>query len=180
MSVVVVTPPSVLPVSLDEARRFLRIDGGDEDDVLQALILAATAKLDGPDGWLGRSLCEQVLELRLMGFPAYPVELRYGPVIDIVGVTYWDEAGVTQTVDPAVYRILDGHLALACGQSWPSSRYVRVRYRAGYVGNAIPAPIKTAILLYVRQLRGDDGEAGMTSGLSETVIELLRQYRFWF
>lgn len=69
MSVVVVTPPTVSPVSLDEAKRHLRVDWIDDDATIQSLIDVATAAFDGPDATLGRSLVKQTLALNLDTFP---------------------------------------------------------------------------------------------------------------
>ena len=69
MSVAVITPPAAAPVSLDEAKRHLRVDFIDDDEVIQALINVATATFDGPDSTLGRSLMKQTLAMNLDSFP---------------------------------------------------------------------------------------------------------------
>lgn len=69
MTLVVVTPPAVLPVSLDEAKRHLRVDHGEDDNLISLQIAVATSTLDGPDATLGRSLLKQTLALKLPGFP---------------------------------------------------------------------------------------------------------------
>ena len=66
MSATVVTPPAPI-VTLEEAKAHLRVDHADEDALITAVVATATAWLDGPDGWLGRALGEQMLEV---DFPA--------------------------------------------------------------------------------------------------------------
>lgn len=69
MTVIVVTPPTVFPVSRDEAKRHLRVDHDDDNDAIDLLIAVATAVFDGLDSALGRSLLKQTLSLRLDAFP---------------------------------------------------------------------------------------------------------------
>ena len=64
---VVVTPPQPL-ITLDEAKRHLRIDDYDNDLEISGFLQAAVAMVDGPDAWLGRSLGLQTLELRMPSF----------------------------------------------------------------------------------------------------------------
>lgn len=69
MTVVVVAPPTVFPVSRDDAKKHLRVDFDDDDAAIDLLIAAATAIFDGPDSTLGRSLLKQTLSLKLDAFP---------------------------------------------------------------------------------------------------------------
>lgn len=161
MSVFVVTPPAELPVTLEEVRRHLRIDAGADDPLISGLVMAATAWLDGPGGWLGRALVAQTLELRQDGFGwcDSAAFLPFPPAIEIVSITYDDAAGIEQTVPTGDYRLLGGNdglfrVAPAHGKAWPTTRgaseAVRIRYRAGYgAATAVPAPIRQAILLLV-------------------------------
>lgn len=131
MTAVVVTPPEPI-VSLAQAKRHLRVEHGDDDGYIADLVEVATGWLDGPDGWLGRCLGEQVLETT---FPAYlhPTLRRYPcpPFLSIV-----DEVPDAST------------------------RTVTVRYRAGYapagtganLKSTVPAPIRHAVLLLVGHL----------------------------
>jgi len=146
----VITPPGPL-ISLDEAKRHLRVDGSDDDDYITALIAAAQGNIDGPAGWLGRCLGVQTLEVRGWDF-SFCDRLPYPPVIDVLSVVYVDPTGAEQTLPASEYQIsVGGFLEPFYGISWPQARYerdaVRVRYRAGY--EEIPAPIKHAVLLMV-------------------------------
>lgn len=58
-----VTPPSDLVVSVDEAKGHCRVDGGDEDLLIQHYIDAAVVYLDGWHGVLGRCISRQVWEV---------------------------------------------------------------------------------------------------------------------
>lgn len=125
------TPPAVEPVSIDEAKRHLRIDDDvyDDDDLVSALIAAARSYVEEV---CGRSLLTQTWRLALPGFPGatgvlgvpvygvdplslpgtpvagsvafrYALRLPRGIVQSITSITYLDGAGTTQTMDPASY-----------------------------------------------------------------------------
>jgi len=159
MAVTVVTPPTAPVVTLAEAKAHLRVDHADEDGLITAIVEVATAWLAGPDGWLGRSLGEQVLETT---FPADldPAERAYPcpPVLGVVGE-------VTAS---------DG-------------RTVTVRYRAGYPAasghSTVPAPIRHAILLMVGHLYGSRDavttSAAQPAQLPLGVEALLAPFRIW-
>lgn len=190
MSVVVVEPPEVPVVSLEEAKAHLRVDHDDDDDYIESLIEVATATIDGPAGWLGRCLVEQTLEWRGSGFGPCDGRLPYPPVVDIEAVEYDDSVGAQQTVPGASYRVIgqpnQPRVALAVGASWPSARCddeaVRVRYVAGYGGpEDVPAPIRHAILLTVSQLYENREAASETAQveLPFAVTALLGPYRVY-
>lgn len=168
-SVLVITPPAVQVVSLSEAKRHLRVDHTDDDAYITTLIDVAIGAIDGPAGWLGRSLVKQTLELRLdrfdqwYGQPGYSwtsgcsaeIILPYPPLL--VGesppvnptVKYLDTDGNLQTADPTLYRIVGGvdgfsRIVLEQTKSWPSTisqqESVLVRYPSGYGESGADVP----------------------------------------
>lgn len=160
MGLVVVTPPTIEPVSLDEARRFLRIlpDDTAEDDDITALIEAARERAERVSG---RSLITRTLQLTLDVWPVDGVILLpYPPSIAITSVKYTDPStGTLTTIDSAEYQHdatqEPGVLMPAYGESWPSSRpgpnSIRVEYTAGYgaTADAVPREIRERIKNYV-------------------------------
>lgn len=188
MTPIVITPPAAV-VTLDEACQHLRVEHTDDNAYITALIATATGWIDGPQGWLGRSLGEQTLEARFCAF-ADTIALPCPPVVQIVSVKYDDALGAEQTLDPAGYRLIGSQdsprLALAYGASWPSVRYwdeaIRIRYVAGYP-DGIPAPVKHAILLMIGHLYANRESVTMTTTKPEAlpmgVDALLGPYRIW-
>lgn len=182
--VAVVTPPSEV-VSLVEAKAHLRVDHADEDILIEALVAAATARLDGPGGILNRALSTQVLRATIDGFPAEPLALRYEPIQSVDLVQYTDPDGDTLTVGASVYELTaDGRLQLAYGQAWPSVRDpaepVTIRYTAGYAD--LPKPLRAAILLMVGDLYAYresivTGTIAAELPISVTVDRLISPYR---
>ncbi|MFN3584840.1 head-tail connector protein [Phenylobacterium sp.] len=185
MIVSVVTAPQPV-VELVEAKDHLRVDHDDSDDLIAAYVQAATAHIDGPDGWLGRALGVQTLEARLDAFPCGElIALPYRPLTEIVSIKYDDGDGAERTVDADLYTLDPAGALLAYGAAWPVARTrrgaVRVRYVAGYA-NGIPAPIKAAILLMVGDLfanRETVGAAAARIQMTTTVESLLAPFRVW-
>lgn len=182
MHVTVITPAAPV-VTWAEADAHLRLDGDTSQQTLvEALIASATAWLDGPGGWLGRSLGTQTLEARFDRFRCDEVKLPYGPVISVGSVKYLDEDGDEQTLATSVYQLLtDGRVRLNTDESWPDlysdEQAVRIRYQAGYA--TVPAPIKTAILLMTAFLF-EQREASTDDALSSGAVKsLLSPYRVW-
>ena len=151
MDAVRTVAPVGYPVTIDDAKLHLRVDHNDDDGLIGAFIAAATDYLDGPDGVLGRSLLPQTWREKWDAFrPTFP--LRFGPVGEIVSMTYTDSSGALQTIIDARLVVSLGvwRVAPALGGSWPSGSDVSIEYEAGSAD--VPAPLKVAILLHVGSL----------------------------
>lgn len=194
ISLVVIEPPKLKPISLDEAKVHLRVDHDDEDSKIELLIDTAVASLDGPDGWLGRCLINQTLELRLNGFSheregilCDAISLPCPPLLDAatVNVEYTAMDGNNQSVAPADFRVIragsnsKAMIVPAYGKSWPRARCeleaVRIRYQAGYGATSadVPAPIRSAMLLHIGHLYENRQEV-YVDATRVTAIELPR------
>lgn len=183
MRVLVINPPDPI-VSLADAKAHLSVDHDHEDALIEALVAAAIGHIDGPDGWLGRAIGVQTLELRRCGFPGC-IDLPYPPVLSVSTIVYDDADGIEQSVDDTVFRVYGPMVELAPGASWPAtestSESVRVTYEAGY--EEVPAPIKQAVLLMVGDMfkHRESTQIGAISSvpMSMTVDRLLAPYRVW-
>ena len=105
------------PVTLDEAKLHLRVDGTDENALISAMISAA------------RESCEDRIEgaipvtgwrLTLDAFPD-AIKLPRGPVASVESVKYIDAAGVEQTLSPLDYLVdtasMQGYIVPAYGKA---------------------------------------------------------------
>lgn len=102
-----VTAPAALPVTLAEVKAQARIWHTDDDAVLEGYIAAAVALLDGYGGLLGRAIMAQTWRQPFGGWWgtfALPM-----PDVRDVAVTYTDADGVTQTVAPTLYEVIETH-----------------------------------------------------------------------
>lgn len=151
---VLVTPPAVMPVTLDEAKLHLRVEGDEEDALIDGLIAGAVSHLDGWTGVLGRAIVEQTWRQDFDTF-ACTMRLPIGPVSEIVSITYRTADGQVSTVADSNYALVtDGvgpRVFWDAGYSAPGDLYeqgaVSVTYTSGY--DPVPAAIKVAILLMI-------------------------------
>lgn len=137
---VLVSPPEMLPVSLEEAKRHLRVKHSLEDDLIRGLIGAATVHLDGWTGILGRCLVEQIWRQDFDRFERCLV-LPLGPVISVTSVTWRNAAGQIATVASGSYALrtdAGGRSVVSFDRDFTfpidlhESAAVAVTYRAGY------------------------------------------------
>lgn len=138
--------PSVVPITLAQAKQHLNVDTSDDDAVITMLIAAARQYAEQ----LTRSsFITQQWSLVLDAFPCYAQFLEHGPVQSIASITYLDMNNTAQTVAPANYAVeLTGLLARVApkfGQIWPPTLpqigAVTVSFTAGYgpTANDVPA-----------------------------------------
>ncbi len=143
MTVRVIVPPEPIVTPGD-----INGDHAAGDEMVAAIIAAAQESIDGPTGWLGRSLGVQTLEYR---GNCLPCRLPLRPIIEVQAVTVDGEAATL----PAWRE--DGTL------TWPASARggdVVITYRAGYNSTMVaeggtgdvPERARHAIILMVQGL----------------------------
>lgn len=197
MSLHLITPPAVEPITLEEAKSHLRVSDDDNNDMLRLYIKAVRQNLDGMDGWLGRALVTQTWELTLDSFPCGEIRIPIPPLQSVTSIKYDDEDGNEQTVDAGDYTVdtlnEPGWVLVNSDESWPTTfngiNAVRVRFVAGYAPTNdspndlranVPAPIKAAMLLMLGTLYENRGEVivGQTAITMPWASEaLLKPYR---
>lgn len=153
------TAPTETPVTLAEVKARLRIDHADDDSWLGGVLAATVGLLDGPDGLLGRCMVAQTWEQR---FPAFcnPLPLHVANVASVASVTYFDAAGVSQTVSAGAYELVphNRRAVLYAVDGWPATDPrralpVTVRTVCGFgPASAVPAALKEAVLQHVGTL----------------------------
>lgn len=151
--------PSADPVSVEQAKAWLRVTGDAEIDTIAGLIRTAVDLLDGPDGMLNppRCLQEQTWQLVLDGFPSDPADilLPMVPVSAIASITYRDADDAAQIVSASDYDLAGDSwsalIRLAAEATWPATRSgaesVTVTFKAGYAtADAVPTALRQEIL----------------------------------
>lgn len=182
MQISVVTPPEPF-IDLATAKKHLRVEGDDENTLINAYIAAACGHIDGPHSWVGRCVGEQTLLATFDEFEADLLEIVTPPLLAIDSVIYDDSDGVAQTIDEDLYSLDPRGVLLVYGETWPTPQdragAVRVQYTAGY--EEVPAVFIAAALLLVGDLyqnRETSAPGSMSAiPMSATVESLLRPYR---
>lgn len=150
-----ITAPTIEPITQDELKDALRIDGNDDDLRLKGLIVAAR---NWAENYLDLRLMNQVVELTLDRFPADKFSLDVWPIQSVDSVKYDNTASPsveTTLVENTDYRVdivnIEGRMQSIGG--WPSVynkfNSVRIRMTVGYATQAaIPQGIKEGIKTY--------------------------------
>lgn len=152
--------PAWALLGLADVKGHLRITDTAEDAQLQELIDVAAEQIDGPSSIVGRALLTQSWRLQLNEWPCDSIiRLPLPPLQSVTSITYVDEAGATQTVDPADYQVsipgdLPATIRPAYGKAWPAARCVAdaiaVDFVCGYGSPAdVPAVARQACRVMV-------------------------------
>ncbi len=181
MALILITPPTVEPVSLAEAKAHLRVDISDDDTLISSLITTARSHLE--DSFRPKAvMINQTWEYIADGWPASDtLELRPRPLQSVTSIKYTDAAGVETTFSSTNYLVDTysrlGRVRLKTASSWPSVTLrelngLAVRFVAGYgaAGSAVPIQLRQAILLYVGHWY-ENREPILTTGMMPMKLE---------
>ena len=179
-----IIPPAALPVSLAEAKLNLRIDGNEQDSLIEAWIHGITAHAEH---LAGRSFINQTWRVTLDKFPD-AIELP-PKVSSVTSLKYLDEEGTEQTLDPADY-IVDsvsepGYLVPGVGKSWPST-YDRINavycdvvsgYGASYTD--VPPGLRLYILAKLTEQFDPSVRVEKDTVQASFIDSMLDRYKVW-
>lgn len=184
----VYTAPAELPLTMADAKRHLRQDLDDDDQVILALIRLAT---DYVQDLTGLRLLSQTVDLSLDAFPSgdcLPLPVR--PVTAVTSITSYGLDGSASTFSSSAYRLdtyaVPNRIVLVSGASWPTAvrdeNAALIRVVAGYsTRDSMPAAVRQAMLLLLAHYY-ENREPVLTSGaqgiaLPWTIDALLSPYR---
>lgn len=157
---VVSTEPMVEPITVDELKLFARIDGVDEDIMLQGFIKAVRGNAER---YLGRALISQTITMKMDYWPSETIELPRPPLISVTGVYTLDEDDAeTEYSSDNYYAITEatpGLLVLKYSVTAPTNteRYhggYKVVFTAGYgtTGADVPQGIRDGLKLWAASM----------------------------
>lgn len=145
-------------LELADVKAHLRVDFPDDDALITSYMASAQALMDGRDGRLGRALLAQQWQMQQDRFPrpyrrwhptnadiarrsSLEVRIPLPPLQTIQSVGYVDENSVSQTLDPSLYRVVNGgggfsSIVPTAGTSWPPTAHepdaVTIDFTCGY------------------------------------------------
>ncbi len=166
MSLQVLVPPAIDPVTLAEAKVFLQLDSSHDDALVVDLIRAATQSIEQITG---RALILRSLRQTVNAWPDKGVfALQARPLALLSQIQYRDEAGVTSVIDPADYYVDPNRSRIIALSSFAHFNFTHPSaallfdFDAGYGVDEsfIPAPLRMALLIVVRDLYEHRGERG--------------------
>lgn len=179
MALHIKTAPTDEPVSLADANLQMRIDGSDENTLVEAYITAAREYCEG---FQNLAYITQTWQLWLDAFPAEDfVNIPLPPLQSIVSIKYYDINDVEYTMSSSLYIVDDksepGRVNLAYGQSWPSTTLrpingVCIEFNAGFGDDPedVPQSIRQVILLLVAHWF--ENREPILTGKAEVIKEL--------
>lgn len=182
MSLELITGPAVEPVSLADAKAYLRVDTGDEDALIARLIAAARAAAERATG---RAFMAQTWRLWLDLWPdEWAIEIPRPPLIGVNSVTTYDASGNATVVDAESYLVdvvsVPGRIvfrnAVLPPVSLREANAIAVEFDAGY-GDAddVPAGICAGVLAWIAHLYESRGDAAAAPPAQ--ALALLAPYR---
>ena len=158
MALVLTAPPAVEPITLAEAKAHLRVDAGDEDALIESLIVTARSFVERS---LSRALITQGWSLYLDHWPrSREVALPIVPAQSIEAVRVYDPDNQPTEIAGEDYVAdmlsVPGRLLLLAANATPVAparelNAVEIAFIAGYGDEPedVPAPIRQALLLLV-------------------------------
>lgn len=152
MTPLALTPPAQEPVSLAEAKMFLRLDQNAEDDLLSTLITAARLMIEAA---AGRLLVDQAWRIVIDRWSdGGEIRLPLSPVSAMTAARVYDVLGVPQPVAPAALQLdiaADPPVIRLVGEVPEIGRprgAIEIDVVAGFgaTASAVPALLRQAVL----------------------------------
>jgi len=202
-----VTPSAVLDYT--EVQTYLRLDGTDDQTLVENLISAVTDKVEN---FIGKKLITQVWSVYYDFFPRklkedawwdgsrdgaiselyYPIQflrLPFGPCQSLYFFNTYDSTDGTVLFDASSYTLdnISGNpkVALRNGFSWPTTMLrplngIHIKATFGYgTKSQVPNQIKEAIKIGVANLYEHRGDIEPESSLPNTAQMLLQSFKRW-
>lgn len=169
---------AVLPLSLADAKKHLRVDHNDDDGSISQMIDAA---FDFIERRTGRAYRELAGELKLQGFPegGDPIYVPRPTLKTVSSITYKDTSNQTQTLSSSAYQVLTafvpGQVVPVHGTSWPAAldhpESVFVTFTAGTA--ICPAGIVHAAKLFI-DLEYHEHDANRAARIQDRIESLIK------
>ena len=157
LDITITTPAAQEPVTLTQAKDWMRVDGTNQDTVITDLITDARV---WAEEYTRRSFIDRALDVTLDSLPPVGADLYlpFPPVSVLSSVNYDDTSGQTFPIDVVTEIEVEpsfGLVRVLPGFSWPQDvRKVNFKYTAGFGSDPpdVPGAVKRAILIAIAQM----------------------------
>jgi len=187
-----VTAPSSEPVTLDDQKAHMRLDGDEDDAYVGSCITAARQWIEGQTK---RAIMDQTWDYGIdyiwpvkhgahrIDFPLNPIAAQGSP--ETVTITYIDADGASQSLASTQFIIANrthgSYIVPAYGVSWPAVRWqpdaITLRFVAGD-SSTIPVDLKQAVMILATQFFEERDTSKGASMAVEALISPHRQVAF--
>lgn len=183
MAAILLEPPASEPLSLFDAKTYLRVDHEDEDDLIAAMIAAARMQVEAQTR---RALITQQWRVVLDRWPSSGVIASpVSPLREVLAVRLRDPAGETQALDADIFIVnpasSPGMIAFDAGRVvHPAKPFagIEIDIEAGYGEAAdVPAPLVQAIRLLLARAYEYRSSEHKDDAMPAGIAALLAPYR---
>ena len=167
------------PITLEEAKNYLKVDTGDDNALITNLISVAR---ELAETYTGLTFMSTSIQLVYDSAPSV-IEIPYRPLQSVTTIETIDVDGVTSTVDTDSYTVdtsgtmfMPGRIYLNSGYVWPTHRGFAsflITILAGYGDEAsdVPYSIRQAILVVIAHLYENRGGEGVVKARVQAIEE---------
>lgn len=183
MRALLIGAPTIEPVNVVEIKAWLREDGVDEDDLIQALAVSARMTLEA---YTRRFFVTQSWRVVLDAWPCSTSELflPFAPFQSVSAIRVFDADDTTRTLSPTDYRAapnsVGGRLSFRIAPPAPGRSIdgVEIDFAVGYgaAASQVPEPLRRAIMILVAHWREKRGDA-RDDALPLAVTQLAAPFR---
>ncbi len=180
---IILVPPSAEPLSLAEAKALLRVDNGDDDAVITAMIAAARGHVEA---LTRRALMVQTWRLVRDAWPANGrIGLRIGPLSAVIAARVYDALGVAHAIDVQSF-VVDVAAGVIASPAWAlpapgrAIAGIELDVQLGYgpLASDVPEPLRQALRMILSHWYDNRGVvASGATLLPAGVASLVAPYR---
>ncbi len=184
LNLVLVTPPAVELLTVDEVKKYLRLQAGEtsEDAYLTSLIVAAREYCEN---FQNRAYITQTWELSFYYWPSWEIEIPRGNLQKIDLITYKDSWGQTYTLTEGFHYVVTtrgvlGRISPPYAKFWPPFTpwpldAVVIRFTCGYgdATSAVPVKVLQAMKMLISHWYENREATGSASKEVEFAVSAL-------